>query len=272
MITSLPVDSPLPQPLSAFLPKLLPLILDQSQSVRTHLLLLLKALPAEEVGGHTERIILFIQSGMTHLAADVRVDSTGFLSWLVAAAGEDLVSTSIGWVKTLKCFLALLGWEGAMNGNGTTGKITLGKVNPSKVTIKHLQALSQFVAVGVNSGEELDYYPQSDDDRYRDLLRTNLLNPHWTTPQHLLPTSSNCYAYLNLFASGAANKTSNGMSEIAEDVESRRRMIQPFMSALRQGSENLKREAGEVGRAAAAFQKVLAGVAAAGEDHSDEDD
>ncbi|KAI9044876.1 IPI1/TEX10 family protein [Aspergillus affinis] len=109
-ISSRPVSSPLPVPVPSLLPSLLPLILDANVSVRTALLKLLRTLPGADIRDHVPSLLPYIRAGMTHLAADVRLSTLDVLEWLVDVAGEEVVSAPGGWVKLLKCFLALLGW------------------------------------------------------------------------------------------------------------------------------------------------------------------
>ncbi|KAI9786388.1 MAG: rRNA processing protein [Geoglossum umbratile] len=275
-IRSLPIGSPLPQPLSTFLPKLLPLILDASSSVRSQLLGLLKALPQEEIAAHTDRILLFVQSAMTHLAADIRSDSTGFLEWALDVIGEEAVSSSLGWVKTTKCFIALLGWERDVKMAGGVGRATFSKAGEeTKTIVKHLQVFSQFLTVGLLPTNDV---PGSPDDamdteltHYQTLISTNLLLPNPTTPQHLIPKTSNCYAHLNLFTVATTGTEIIGM---AEDCEARRRELRPYVKIVERGLEEGKKGGGLVGRAASTAQKLLARgmIGEAGEEEGGSDD
>ena len=274
-IRSLPVGSPLPQSLSAFLPKLLPLILDASSSVRSQLLDLLKALPQEEVSAHADRILLFVQSAMTHLAADIRVDSTGFLSWVLDVAGEEVVSGPSGWVKTTKCFIALLGWGGGVKTAGGVGKATFSKAGEeAKTIVKHLQVFSQFLTVGLIPPNDIPRSPGNTIDtdlaHYQALISTNLLLPHPTTPQHLIPKTSNCYAHLNLFTVATAGAEA---LEMTEDCEARRREFRPYVKIVDWGLEDGRKQGGLVGRAASAAQNLLArGMAGEGENEDSSGD
>ncbi|KAH0543221.1 hypothetical protein FGG08_002482 [Glutinoglossum americanum] len=274
-ICTLPTGSLLPQPLSTFLPKLLPLILDISSPVRSQLLDLLKALPGEEIGAHAEKILLFIQSAMTHIAADIRADSTGFLLWLLDVAGDEAMGSSSGWVKTTKCFIALMGWGDGVNASRGVGKINFGKAGgDTKTTVKHLQAFMQFLARGLLT--PLDPAGSPDDTmdseltHYHNLISTNLLLPHPTTPQHLLPKTSNCYSHLNLFATATTPSEAETL-EIAEDCEARRRLFKIYVKIVERGLEDARREGGLVGRAASAAYRMLERGMAAGEDDKDDE-
>ena len=48
---------------------------------------------------------------MTHLATEIRLFGLDVLEWLLQVAGDEVVSCAGGWVKMLKCFLSLLGWQ-----------------------------------------------------------------------------------------------------------------------------------------------------------------
>jgi pre-rRNA-processing protein IPI1 len=212
---------------------------------------------------------------MTHLAADVRADSTGFLAWILNIAGDEAVSSSSSWVKTTKCFIALLGWDGDIGTLGRTGKATFGQAGgDNKTMVKHLQVFTQFLSVGLltpvditGSGGMRD----SESTQYQNLISTNLLLPHPTTLQHLLPRTSDCYAYLNLFTTVT---TSLGMETLgtADDCEGRRRQFRPYVKVVERGLENARKEGGLLGRAASAAHKVLERGMAAGDGVEDDGD
>ncbi|CAC9893067.1 unnamed protein product [Aureobasidium pullulans] len=101
----------LPLPVATILPKIQPLILDASNSVRAALTNLLRALPPAHIATHVDHILLYVRAGMTHLAAEIRASSLDVLEWLLQTAGQELVSCAGGWLKTLQCFLTLLGWQ-----------------------------------------------------------------------------------------------------------------------------------------------------------------
>jgi pre-rRNA-processing protein IPI1 len=109
-LSSQPVKAPIPLPVSILLPKLLPLILDGSASVRAQLLKFLRLLPSSDIGDRAEIALLYTRAGMTHLAAEIRVDALAVLEWLLEVAKEDTVTCPGGWVKTLKSFMSMMGW------------------------------------------------------------------------------------------------------------------------------------------------------------------
>jgi pre-rRNA-processing protein IPI1 len=101
-LTSQPVNAQIPVSVAIILPKLLPLVLDGSSSVRSQLLKLLRLLPSKEIADSAESILLYIRAGMTHLAAEIRNDALATLEWLLESADEAVVACPGGWVKTLK--------------------------------------------------------------------------------------------------------------------------------------------------------------------------
>jgi len=159
-IASRPIDSPLPQPVSVMLPSLVPLLLDGSNSVRTQLLKFLRALPKPEIEDHAAQLLPYIRAGMTHLAADIRVSAVEALSWLVDVAGSELVSCAGGWIKTLNCFLSLLGWhteESSKFGVNRSSFSKLGGTNGGRPMVKALQTLAEFLHAGIGTEASTDH-------------------------------------------------------------------------------------------------------------------
>ncbi|KAI9817575.1 MAG: rRNA processing protein [Pycnora praestabilis] len=240
-ISARPVDAPLPQPLGIVLPKLLPLILDGSNSVRSQLIKLFRTLPTGEVENHVDQLLLYVRVGMTHLGADIRGNAIEVLVWLLEIAGDEVVSCAGGWIQTLKCFLALLGWQTDAGTKWSSSKASLGKAgSEGKELVRNLQAFAVFLRVGLLA--------HSEDVQLSD---QNMF-PLWHAHQHMLPTSSYCFARLNLFSS---LRDEDG--DIYEDYEDRQRLFSKYVTAIEIGLESAKKEGGEVGRAAAAVTKVL---------------
>ncbi len=236
-------NTPLPQPVSVLLPTLLPLILDGSNSVRAQLVKLLRSLPPGEVEDHVQQLLLYIRAGMTHLAPDIRTTAVELLDWLLEAAGEETVSCAGGWVKTLKCFLALLGWQRADDSTKWSGsKASFGKAGAEgKFLAKNLTVLASFLQVGLVKSFD------------GDAKNPPNLFPLWHTHYHALPKQSNCFAHLNLF--GASR---DAESEMYEDREERQRVFHDrFQNSVNRGLEATRKEGGEVGRAAAMVTKVI---------------
>ncbi|MCJ1476056.1 rRNA processing protein [Lambiella insularis] len=242
-IANRPIGRPLQLPSSVLIPKLLPLILDGSNGVRGQVLKLLRTIPPEDVGDSCDKLLLYIRAGMTHLAADIRSSSTDMLAWALEAAGDFLVSCAGGWVKTLKCFLAMLGWPNDETlESWSSSKASFGKAgSEGKIMVKTLNTLGSFIDIGlantdgVDNGPTIDHFP---------LVHTRF---------HVLARGSSAYAHLNLFGSPRDDD-----SEMYEHYEERRKVLsQNFQKALEKGLESARQEGGETGRAAAAVTKIL---------------
>ena len=239
-----PAEAPLQQPLSAVLPKLLPLILDGSNGVRSQLLKLLKSLPSNGIEDHIDYIAPYVRAGMTHLSPEIRSSSIDVLELLLAVAGQELVSSAGGWLKFLKAFLVIFGWseDSKTLSSWSVNKPTTIKLgSDNKGFVKSLYGLSSFLRVGLleptTSGQpEINVFP---------------LVPYHI---HLLHTKrSNAFGYLNLFG-----PPKDVDSQIYEDHEERQRVFHTrFRSVVERGLEAAKREGGEVGRAAASVRKIV---------------
>ena len=256
--TSRPVNTPFPQPISVLLPKLNPLILDGSNSVRSQLLKYLVTFPSREVGPHIGQTLLYIRAGLTHLAADIRSSATDLLLWAIETCPSELVSCTGGWVKTLKCLLTVLHWHPTSStpGNGTGAGAnawssslqapTSGKPgSEGKISVKTLNVVAAFLSVGLKEEHDADagsrYYEK------------------WPFPlryveAHMLPNRSSPFAHLNLFGPPRDEEC-----EMYVSREERQRIFQKrFQAIVSNGVEAAKREGGEMGRAAAGVAKVLA--------------
>ena len=231
------------------LPPLLPLVLDVSNGVRAQLLRLLKSLPNKEVDGHAALLLPYIRAGMTHLAADIRFSSVDILSWLLLASGSEVVSCAGGWVKTMNCFLSLLGWHTEESGKLSLSKVSFGKaVNEGKSMAKVLQVFAEFLRVGVGVPDSVLV---SDADQ--DSGAITWAFPLHQTPLYLLPSKSAPFAYLDLF--GHVQDEEGDMYETHED---RFRVFeQRFEMPVKRGVSATRKEAGEIGRASAIVNKVL---------------
>jgi len=224
------------------LPKLLPLILDGSTSVRSQLLKFLRLVPSKEVADRVESALLYIRAGMTHLAAEIRNDAVLTLEWLLCSGGEAVISCPGGWVKTLKAFMSMMGWairSGTTKWTSAT-KTSFGK--GGKTFPKQLMVLAQFLKIGIGHNATETTFQRG---RHY---------PLWDVELHMIPLESNPYAHLNLFGPGRDEE-----GEMYTDRESRQRVFRHrFQASVEKGVENAKREGGEVGRAAAVLGKILA--------------
>lgn len=253
-ITSRPVNTPLPQPVSLLLPKLNPLILDGSNGVRSQLLRLLRALPPQDIEPHIGQILLYIRAGLTHLAADIRSSATDILLLAVETCPNDgLVSSAGGWVKTLKCLLTVLHWHapapttakgGAGSNIWTSSRApTLGNAGAEgKLPVKTLNALAALLRAGLVP-EEVEVGP----------YQSKWPFPLRHAEAHMLPTRSNAFAHLNLFGPPRDEE-----GEMYVEREERQRIFHKrFRSTVQMGLEAAKKEGGEVGRAASGIGKAV---------------
>ena len=243
-IATRPVSTPLQQPVSVILPKLLPLILDGSNGVRAQLLKLFRTLPPDDVDEHLDQLLLYLRAGITHLAADIRSSALDILGWALEIGGQQLVACAGGWVKTLKCLLAMLGWPiEASAAAWSSNKASFGKAGTEgKALVKALNSLAAILTAGLLP-------PKEDDVKSMEAVGF----PLWHVEQHLLPKRTNSLSHLNLFGAPRDEE-----SEVYEDREDRKRIFHPiFQQAIQKGLENAKGEGGEVGRAAAGVRKVV---------------
>ncbi|RDL37017.1 Uncharacterized protein BP5553_04450 [Venustampulla echinocandica] len=241
-IASKPVNDPMPLPTAILLPKLLPLILDGSSSVRSQVLRLFRLLSPSDIGDRVEQALLYTRAGMTHLAAEIRVDALAVLEWLLEVAKDDVVTCPGGWVKTLKTFMSMMGWAVSSSSSKWTSasKVSFGKAG--KAFPRQLLVLAQFLKAGLI---ETDTEPTIGKD--------SGLFPLCDVARHMIPQRSNAFAHLNLFGSSRDEE-----GEMYIDREDRQRVFQRrFQSAVAIGVANAKKEAGEAGRSASVLSKVL---------------
>lgn len=227
--------------------------------MRTQLLKLLRALPARDIEDHVSQMLPYIRAGMTHLAVDIRVSAVEVLAWLVEVAGGEVVSCAGGWIKTLNCFLSVLGWHTEESARWSANRASFGKAgSQGKAMIKVLGALGEFLDAGLgdvdgylNIDEGVDVSSESEGAWGFPLCQTE---------QHMIPGASVPYAYLNLF--GQPRDEEGEMYETREDRY--RVFANRFMPAMQRGLENARKEGGEIGRASSGASKVLKEAVAAG--------
>ncbi|KAJ5110237.1 Pre-rRNA-processing protein ipi1 [Penicillium argentinense] len=248
-IASRPVNSSLPQPVSVMLPSLLPLILDGNSNVRIQLLKLLRTLPQNDVSDHVAQLLPYIRAGMTHLAADIRVSAVEILSWMVETAGEQVVSCAGGWIKTLNCFLSVLGWHTEESSRWSSSRASFGKSgSQGRSMVKVLGALADFLGAGIGQPGEAD-----DELSGQAYFADSWSFPLCETGHHMISESSTPYAYLNLF--GQPRDEEGEMYETRED---RYRVFSSrFLPAIERGLKSAREEGGELGRASSGVTKVL---------------
>jgi pre-rRNA-processing protein IPI1 len=232
--------APLPQPASVIIPVAQRLILDGTNSARQQLLKLLQSLPQADVASHADQLLLHTRAAMTHLATEIRTFGLDVLDWLLAVAGDEVVSCAGGWVKMLKCFLSLLGWQSEATSKWSAPK-SFGKAD-SKMQARQMNALTAFLRAG------LIHAPAT-----TSVLTSGSNFPLWQTEHHILSERSNAYAHLNLFGS-----TRDEEAEMYEDREDRQRVFHDRAeTAVIAGIEQATKAGGELGRAAAQLRKVV---------------
>ncbi len=246
------------EPATVFLPNLYPLFLDGSSGVRRQLLKLLKCIPAEETLGQADQLLLRQRIGMTHLSADIRLFSMELLEWLLDDAGHKIVSCSGGWMKTLDCFLGLLGWQqykprtGQLNcssGWSTYQRSAVRPENEAKAASKQMSVLAAFIRAGIQP-PSVESFEAEAVARQAEAARWY---PLWHTRQHLLPEKPQAFAHLNLFG-----PPRDEWSQMYEDREDRQALFaKHFRTAIEKGIEQAQGEGGELGRFAAAVRKVV---------------
>ena len=224
------VDSSLPVAMSVLLPKLYPLILDGSNSVRNQLLKLFRSTRTNEIGDHAADILPYVRAGMTHLSADVRLSATEILSWLVEIAGPELVSCVGGWFKTMNCFLTVLGWHAPDVAKWSAVRGSLGRSgSEGRPMARTLQAMSNFIAAGISKA----VVPMEERES---------TFPLWHFEHHMISQKSDAFAYLNLF--GPPRDEEN---EMLEDQQDRLRVFDAkFRAIVELGLNGAKQEGGEV--------------------------
>jgi pre-rRNA-processing protein IPI1 len=208
--------------------------------VRQQLLKLLQSLPAIDIASYADQLLLHTRAAMTHLAAEIRVYGLEVLEWLLGVAGDEVVSCAGGWVKMLKCFLSLLGWQSEASSKWSTAK-SYGKAD-SKIQVKQMNALTLFLRAGLSHAQAVASIVVSD---------ANF--PLWQTEHHVLSERSNVYAHLNLFGA-----TRDEEAEMYEDREDRQRVFHDRAeTAIATGLEQATKGGGEMGRAAAQLRKTI---------------
>ncbi|CUS10866.1 unnamed protein product [Tuber aestivum] len=239
--------------ISSLISSLLPLILDPSASVRTQLLTLLVHLPHTHLVLHTRKILLFVNSAMTHISSDIRMDSTKFLDWLLGASGEELFSAG-GWGVCLRGLCGCLGFGGTA---GEGSSVIVPKVQDGKAALPHLAVLTKVLEAGMVDRQDVEGEVGAGDRRRRpDGL-------HASYEVHKLPSRSNVYASLGLFGTLGGVYRGGVLQEAdPEDRDSRIRYLiggpgRGMFDSLVLGLERLKKGGGEMGRAAGKALVVL---------------
>lgn len=205
------------------------------------MLKLVQSLPKADIASHTDTLLLHTRAGMTHLSTDIRTFSLDMLEWLLSVAGDEVVSCAGGWVKTLKCFLSLLGWQAQVGSKWSATKSFGKAAGDSKVQVKQMTTLATFLRAGLLQPKEVATAGGGGSF------------PLWQVEHHVLSERSNAFAHLNLF--GAARDEE---AEMYEDREDRQRVFHDLAeAAIAAGLEQATKGGGELGRAGAQLRKAV---------------
>lgn len=233
----------------------IPLIIDQSASVRTALISLLNAASEKQTNLmelHARSIILYIHSAMTHIVPEIRNDSTKFLDVLIKHGPDSLVRSA--WIKTLKSFFTLLNWTLSDSKQSVSLAITTSSVtnNSGKSKKQGLDSLVRFIRIGAFANED-------------ELSKKRIvLTAHPSTTKYLTPITPQPFAHLKLFTTELSSTNKNTVDKTidlntisCEDVETRKRvLVEFFIPQIKKNLTNLIKEGGEVGKSAKTLEAI----------------
>jgi len=206
---------------------------------------------------YVPKLMLYITSAMTHLAPEIRGDSTKYLIWLLGINADSVLRNG-GWAKGLRGLIGVLGWgtakdNGCISGSGSGGAAARGKIR-----MQHIGALRELLQAGLLDDHVMS--PLSNNGAGDSLWKSGF--PHWTSHLHMLPNKpnqSNTFSYLGLFS---VAQSSDGENAGVEDLEARKRWLvegpgKDALRSLRLGVEGVRKEGGEIGRLGAQIAAVL---------------
>lgn len=232
-------------PAQLVLEKALPLITDGSPAVREQLLRLLQTLPPDQCRGFEGRVVLYLQTGLTHIASGVCRSALDLCKWASEVYGLALMSCSGGWYKVLNCFLLLLGWQPVSAASDSDkdwsgGGAAIEKLNKEpKLMVRVLETFASFLALGFSSPDAESENSNATFLGFR---------------PHLVPPHPNPYTRLGLFEMPA-----DIGDQLYEDAEARKSVfIAQFRGSIMRGCQIAKQQGGELGRAAGTLSKAIA--------------
>lgn len=233
---------------------IMPLIIDQSSSVRTALVSLLVACAQRQpslMELHARSMVLFIHSAMTHINTAIRNDSSKFLDVLVQYGPDSLLRSS--WVRTLRSFFTLLAWTLNDSKQSVSLAVTTSSVTNTSSKAKKvlLESFHKFVKAGCNPSEA-------------EANSAIVLTEHYLTSRYLIPTTPQPFAHLQLFAREISQKkessdTTQDLNAIScEDSETRRRVfVEFFAPQVLKNVGTMIKDGGEVGKTAKSVQVLV---------------
>lgn len=210
---------------------------------------LLAALPETAIKPNSETLLLYSRAAITHLSVRIQLTGLDILEWLLNIAGDQVVSGSGGWLKTLNCLLVALSWKDLSVSKSDKGWVKSSVVartskseDNEKLRMRLLVVLSVMLEKGLGETKGL-----KEDQRHF---------PYFMYQEYGTLKHSNPYGYLNLFGSVRDEE-----SEQYRDVEDRGRIYSHLISKdVVLGMEKAKKEGGGIGRAAMGVERVLKNV------------
>jgi pre-rRNA-processing protein IPI1 len=235
---------------------IVPLILDQSQSVRVALQELLITASEKQpnlMELHARSIILFIHSAMTHINGPIRNDACKFLDVLIKYGPDSLVRSS--WVKTLKSYFTVLNWTLNDTKQSVSFAVTTSNINTNSSKAKKVavESLVKFIRVGA--------FPKDEETQAKEIICSSAM-----TSKYLFPTTPQPFAHLKLFTreltatsgESSANNTAIDLNASCEDYETRRKILKEFfLPQMGKQLVNLVKEGGDLGKAAKSLENLI---------------
>ena len=222
----------------SLLDKLLPLLQDANGAVRNKLIKTLRALSKERLEFLAEKILLHVCAGMTNININIRASALEILGWAIDACGVELVECRGGWFNTLKTYLVVLGWSTI--GESSTGWSTnMALAGDTKNIVRALDTLTAFLRLGmIDAGSKAaEREPQAD----------------WWSSTLQIHAQPDPYRGLNLMG-----YDSEGDYSFTRDATHRREIfLSQFRSKFEAGILEIRKQAGEAGRAAAKTSSVV---------------
>lgn len=234
---------------ATLLPKLPPLLHDESPAVRTQLLKILHKLPNSSIHAQTESLALWTRAGLTHLSTDIQLASLNMLDFLLETVGDELFAFPGAWTGFLNTFMNVLGWvEKAASQASAKGWSSVRSASgssagagASKLNSKRLTTLAAVLSTGLS-------LPQSSLAAEAEAS----IHSQFRTI-HGIPRRGNAYGHLNLFGPPADDE-----HQIHDDREERQRVFSDMYAELvKRGVNEAVREGGEMGRAGSKLGAVM---------------
>ncbi|QPG75027.1 hypothetical protein FOA43_002367 [Brettanomyces nanus] len=226
------------------------LILDRSRKIREMNLELWKYLVDNGKISililHLDTLLLFINSGMTHLSNGVRLDSLKYLDCLLSNTElSDLIVKS-DWFKLLKNFMILMNWT-TDNNNGKNlvvreGSSQLLEKDLARDRINELKVLEKLLLAGCT--DHTQYNENGNGNPHQ--LSYNNIQIHAYTKYYMLPDKPNPYGGLKLFTEIkkiGSMESGDFQSVSTDDMVNRIKVLcEAFGDGLQKGLTELSKE------------------------------